>query len=86
MVINKAMKERAPAAALSQGLRQHVGHESGDLAAVSPAESRRGEKGLQAVMSSQGLRKPRCLLPGKRRSFQPLGLQLRQQPLFIWLQ
>lgn len=26
-----------------------------------------------------------CLLPRKRRSFQPLGLQLSQQLLFIWL-
>lgn len=57
----------------------------GTRAETFPAGSRRGEKALQAATSSQGLRKPRCLLPGKRRSFQPLGLRLSQQPLFIWL-
>lgn len=86
MVIKKPTKEQAPAAALSQGLRQHLGRESGDLAGVSPAGSRQEEKGLQGAMSAQGLQKPRCLLPGRRRSFQPLGLQLSQPPLLIWLQ
>jgi len=42
-------------------------------------------KGLQERTSSQGLQKPCCLLPRKRRSFQLLALQLSQQPLFIWL-
>lgn len=47
--------------------------------------TRPGARGFHAATSSQGLRKLRCLLPGKGRSFQSLGLWLSQQPLFIWL-
>lgn len=50
--INKPMKKQAPAAALSQGLRRQLGCESGDLAGVSLAGSRQGERGLQAAASS----------------------------------
>lgn len=47
--------------------------------------TRPGARGFHATTSSRGLRKLRCLLPGKGRPFQSLGLWLSQQSLFIWL-
>lgn len=56
------------------------GRERGPRGVTQP-----GVRGFHAAMSSRGLRKLRCLLPGKGRPFQSLGLWLSQQSLFIWL-
>lgn len=82
VLINKSLKEKA------QGLRQHLGCKNRDFAGVSLAGSQRGEKSLEAAVdssmeSSQGLQKPGCRLPGKSRSFSPLGLSsARSRRLF----
>lgn len=49
VAIKKSLKEKA------QGLRQHLECKNGVFAGVSLAGSQRGQKSLQAVMSSHGL-------------------------------
>lgn len=85
-VVNKPMKERIPALLFPRASGSTWGARAETILVSARLGLGKGRRLCKQQCPPRDYESHRCLLPSKRRSFQPLGLQLSQQLLSIWLQ